>query len=63
MEVGGETLPSLAHPVRWSGDGPKRHGMAPRLGEHTREVLEELGYSGETVSKLAQNGVLHLPGS
>lgn len=59
--VEGETLPSLAHPVRWSGEGPRRHGMAPRLGGHTREVLEELGYTAKTVADRAQEGVLDLP--
>jgi crotonobetainyl-CoA:carnitine CoA-transferase CaiB-like acyl-CoA transferase len=62
VEVEGEILPSLAHPVRWSGEGPRRHGMAPRLGEHTQAVLEELGYNAKSVADWAQDGVLDFPG-
>ncbi|QGA68037.1 CaiB/BaiF CoA transferase family protein [Sulfolobus sp. E11-6] len=33
---------------------------APKLGEHTKEVLLELGYSEEDVNRLAQKGIIML---
>lgn len=62
VEVEGETLLSLAHPVRWSEDGPRRRGMAPRLGEHTQALLEEMGYDAGTIADWGQDGVLGLGG-
>ena len=43
---------SPAAPARFHGvdDGPK--GPAPGLGQHTREVLEGLGYSGAEIDGL-----------
>src|SRR5690606_18292152 len=40
----GSTFPAPAGPVRFAGadDGPK--GPAPRMGEHTRTVLGEVGF-------------------
>jgi crotonobetainyl-CoA:carnitine CoA-transferase CaiB-like acyl-CoA transferase len=43
---------SPAAPARFAGvdDGPK--GPAPALGQHTREVLEGLGYDGGQIDGL-----------
>ncbi|MFQ5986673.1 MAG: CaiB/BaiF CoA transferase family protein [Thermoplasmata archaeon] len=60
VEVDGETLPSLAHPARWSGNGPRRHGTAPRLGEHTAQLLREAGYEASAIARWARDGVLEL---
>lgn len=45
-----------ASPVRFPGadDGPK--GPAPRFGEHTRDVLAELGYSEAEIDALYASG-------
>jgi crotonobetainyl-CoA:carnitine CoA-transferase CaiB-like acyl-CoA transferase len=48
---------SLHYPVSVATDGRDRvtafaHG-APRLGEHTREVLTQAGLSPETIAELA----------
>ena len=34
------------------------HGAAPYLGEHTREILGELGFSGERIAQLEAGGVV-----
>ena len=48
----GSTFPSPASPVRFPGadDGPK--GPSPKLGQHTREVLEAMGLPAEEIDAL-----------
>lgn len=42
-------------PLQFSGGvGPSRH--APRLGEHTREILAQAGHSAEQIKTLEQGG-------
>jgi CoA:oxalate CoA-transferase len=36
--------------------GPELQGPPPRLGEHTRDVLEELGFSGGDVEAMLKSG-------
>lgn len=47
-------LRSIAYPSRWSQTQPAATRPAPRLGEHTREVLTELGYSPSRIGELEQ---------
>jgi crotonobetainyl-CoA:carnitine CoA-transferase CaiB-like acyl-CoA transferase len=50
-------LRTTAFPVSFSGtpaDVTRRH--APRLGEHTRELLEELGYPAERIDSMLASG-------
>ncbi len=47
---------SLAVPSEWSESRPEYRRHAPRLGEHTREVLREAGLSDEQVEALIENG-------
>ncbi|MFM9970476.1 MAG: CaiB/BaiF CoA transferase family protein [Burkholderiales bacterium] len=39
---------------RYAHDAPGHKRAPPRLGEHTREVLEELGYKSDEVEKICQ---------
>jgi crotonobetainyl-CoA:carnitine CoA-transferase CaiB-like acyl-CoA transferase len=48
-------------PLRFS-DSPAEIGrLPPRLGEHGREILRELGLSREDIDTLAASGALVLP--
>ena len=50
----------LMHNVipRLSGTPGKLRRPAPRLGQHTREVLQGIGYSDARISELVKDGVL-----
>jgi crotonobetainyl-CoA:carnitine CoA-transferase CaiB-like acyl-CoA transferase len=41
---------------RWSRAGPAIARHPPRLGEHTREVLREVGFSDEEIGRLCREG-------
>ncbi|WP_027793991.1 CaiB/BaiF CoA transferase family protein [Paraburkholderia acidipaludis] len=47
----------LAHPVRYNGAAPPLRRHPPRQGQHTREVLAELGLSPEQIDDLIDRGV------
>ena len=51
------TLRNMAVPSRWSESPPDQMRPAPRLGEHSREVLSEAGYSGEAIDGMIAAGV------
>lgn len=42
----------LGNPIKLSLDGARPTRRAPRLGEHTREILTELGYSERDISEM-----------
>ena len=42
---------------KWSESPLQVRNLAPRLGEHSAEVLREAGYSGEEIAALAKDGV------
>jgi crotonobetainyl-CoA:carnitine CoA-transferase CaiB-like acyl-CoA transferase len=46
----------LAPPSEWSETPPEYRRHAPRLGEHTREVLKEGGLTEETIQALLDSG-------
>ena len=53
------SVPALANPARLSATPPSYDRAAPRLGEHTREVLTGvLGLSEREVDELAAEGVI-----
>lgn len=47
----------LAHPVRYNGEAPPLRRMPPRQGEHTREILAELGYQTGEIDVLSDSGI------
>lgn len=51
----------LAHPVRYDGEAPPLRRMPPRQGEHTREILAELGYDASEIDALTEGGIALTP--
>jgi len=51
-------IPQQAFPVRFSGDRPGWRSHPPELGEHTEDILREIGYSDREISELAALGII-----
>jgi crotonobetainyl-CoA:carnitine CoA-transferase CaiB-like acyl-CoA transferase len=47
---------TLAVPSEWSESQPEYRRHAPRLGEHTREILNEVGFSEKQITHLLEAG-------
>ena len=54
-------LRTMAVPVSWSKTPPKPERQAPRLGEHSAEILREAGYDDDRIRALAVDGVIIAP--
>ena len=54
-------LVDMAVPSQWSETQPSPTRPAPRLGEHSAEVLAEIGYSEEKIASLLEKNVIALP--
>ncbi len=52
---------ALGHPVKFSGTPADATRPGPALGEHTAEVLADLGYSPEQAAELESSGVVAGP--
>ena len=52
------TLRHIGVPIKLSATPGKIRRRAPALGEHSREVLEAIGYTGDEVEALVQAGVV-----
>jgi crotonobetainyl-CoA:carnitine CoA-transferase CaiB-like acyl-CoA transferase len=47
----------VALPLRLDGERPRGDSTPPRPGEHTREILEELGFGHDDVEQMIESGV------
>ncbi|MBZ5739544.1 CaiB/BaiF CoA transferase family protein [Nocardioides mangrovi] len=54
----GEVVETIGSPLQWMDGGVATTRYPPGLGEHTRDVLDELGYTAEDVAALAERGVV-----
>ena len=60
-EVGnhGETYKVIGHPVKYSDYDTQIELSAPKLGEHTRDIMAELGYTEERINLLLEKGLVY----
>ena len=54
------TLRQLGSPMRLAETPARRRAAGPRLGEHSAEILHELGFDDADVARLAAEGVVSL---
>ena len=55
------TIRSMAVPSRWSESVPDAPRPAPRLGEHSVELLREAGYTDAEIDAMMAAGITHAP--
>jgi crotonobetainyl-CoA:carnitine CoA-transferase CaiB-like acyl-CoA transferase len=53
---------TMREPSTWSATPPPEGGFAPRLGQHTREILAEAGYGDAEIEALVASGVANTDG-
>jgi crotonobetainyl-CoA:carnitine CoA-transferase CaiB-like acyl-CoA transferase len=58
---GDRTVPTIEHPLNFARAESGFRSPPPRLGEHSREVFAELGYSDERLDELEAAGVFGDP--
>jgi crotonobetainyl-CoA:carnitine CoA-transferase CaiB-like acyl-CoA transferase len=51
---------AMGLPIKWDGQRPTVRRVPPALGEHTAEVLAELGYGADAIERLAARHVIQL---
>lgn len=52
------SVPALEHPLNYEHADAGFDTGPPMLGEDSRDVLEELGYAGDTIDKLIADGIV-----
>ncbi len=58
--VGEHKCTVVAHPIRYDGKIPEIRRMPLRLGQDTREVLTEAGWSADAIDALVREGIVRL---
>jgi crotonobetainyl-CoA:carnitine CoA-transferase CaiB-like acyl-CoA transferase len=55
-------MKAVRNPVLLDRDGPDLHRPSPMLGEHSEEILRELGYAPSAIAELVAAGATRLAG-
>ncbi len=50
---------TIANPIEFDGEPHRKPALAPQIGQHTREILAELGYSDAELDALIDSGAAH----
>ena len=58
VPVGNQTATLVNHPLRYDGDLPDYRGIPFAVGEHSREILAEIGYDQEQIEGFVTNDVI-----
>ena len=58
IDDGGSEISVVGSPLRMSATPTKVGGSVPELGQHTEEVLLEIGYSWDEIEQLRTDGAL-----
>jgi crotonobetainyl-CoA:carnitine CoA-transferase CaiB-like acyl-CoA transferase len=61
IPVGGANAVVVGHPVRYDGKASASAEFAAVPGQHTREVLSELGFAPTAIEELLRSGAAHAP--
>lgn len=63
IEVRGHTVKLVNHPNRYDGQVPGLKVLALEIGEHSREIMNELGYSSDDMERMLAAGAIVEPAS
>ena len=61
IDVLGEKVTMVNHPIRYNGQTPEIRYEGVRIGEHTRDILGELGFSSKEIETFVERGVVGAP--
>ena len=61
IPVGTGSAVVARHPLRYDGRASASADFAARAGEHTREILAELGFASPAIDELLRCGAAHAP--
>ena len=53
-----DSVPIVVSPLELSGNPGEIKSRAPLLGEHTDQILKEIGYSNEEISNLRDKRII-----
>ena len=62
LPVGDGEVTLVNHPIRYDGKTPPLRHLDTEIGQHTREVLEEIGYSAAEIEAMAAKSAIRGPG-
>ncbi|MBZ0317777.1 MAG: CoA transferase [Anaerolineae bacterium] len=51
------TLPQIAHPIKYSATPPKYRFSGAELGQHTAQILGEMGYTNTEIEQMQTDGL------